>query len=53
MRGGAGLTPRPIGIIAAGATVEIGYRIAGRVWCEVTYGDLTGHASRRYLEVSS
>jgi uncharacterized protein YraI len=53
LRGGAGLTHSPIGIIPAGATVEIGYCIAGRVWCEVTYGDLTGFASRRYLEVSS
>ena len=53
LRGGAGLTHSPIGIIPAGATVEIGYCLAGRVWCEVTYGELTGFASRRYLEVSS
>jgi uncharacterized protein YraI len=53
LRGGAGLAHSPIGIIPAGATVQIGYCIAGRVWCEVTYGDLTGFASRRYLEVSS
>ncbi len=53
LRGGTGLTHSPIGIIPAGATVEISYCIAGRVWCEVTYGDLTGFASRRFLEVSS
>lgn len=53
LRGGAGLTHSPIGIIPAGATVEIGHCIAGRVWCEVTYGDLTGYASRRFLEISS
>ena len=53
LRGGPGMTHSPIGIIPAGATVEIGYCIAGRVWCEVTYGELTGYASRRYLEIAS
>jgi uncharacterized protein YraI len=53
LRGGAGMKHSPIGIIPAGATVEIGHCIAGRVWCEVTYGELTGYASRRYLDISS
>jgi len=53
LRAGAGMKHSPIGVIPAGATVEIGKCITGRVWCEVTYGELTGYASRRYLDISS
>lgn len=52
LRAGAGMKHRPIDIIPAGATVEIGDCISGRVWCEVTYGERTGYASRRYLDQS-
>jgi uncharacterized protein YraI len=24
----------------------------GRVWCEVSYGEVTGFASQRFLEIS-
>lgn len=53
LRGGAGMEHSPIGVIPAGASVEIHNCIEGRVWCEVSYGDMTGYASERFLDFAS
>jgi uncharacterized protein YraI len=50
LRAGAGMEHSPIGVIPAGAAVEIHDCIPGRVWCEVSYGGMTGYASERYLD---
>jgi uncharacterized protein YraI len=53
LRAGAGMRHAPIAVIPAGATVEIGDCMPNRVWCEVTYGEKTGYASKRYLDFAS
>lgn len=53
LRAGAGMRHDPITVIPAGATVEIRDCMPDRVWCEVTYGEMTGYASKRYLDFTS